>query len=55
METVDLIASGYEWVCPHCDGRGYHSIRHEIEVTPTVTCPACDITYEVRDFEHAVG
>lgn len=33
MESVDLIASGYEWVCPHCD-----KLNREIEITQTVTC-----------------
>jgi hypothetical protein len=33
MDTVDLIASGYEWICPHCD-----KLNHEIEATETVMC-----------------
>lgn len=45
---VDLIASGYEWVCPKCD-----TLRHEIEVTETVTCEDCHITYKVSDYHHA--
>lgn len=58
METVDLIASGYEWVCPKCG-----KLNHEIEVTETVTChddedcdgcgKGCGKTYETESPEHA--
>lgn len=40
-ETVDLIASGYEWICPDCT-----VCVQEIEATDTVTCPKCKRTFE---------
>lgn len=33
MESVDLVASGYEWICPNCE-----KLNREIEVTATVEC-----------------
>ncbi len=33
MKTVELIASGYEWCCPHCG-----KINLEIEWSDTVQC-----------------
>lgn len=33
LPTVDIIASGYEWICPEC-GR----YQREIEGTETVIC-----------------
>lgn len=47
-ESVDLIASGYEWICPACE-----SFNHEIEITESVTCPACTAKYQVQDYNHA--
>ncbi len=49
-ETVDVIASGYEWECPseYC-GR----LNNEIEITETVKCRNCNITYETNPAEHA--
>jgi hypothetical protein len=32
-KSVDIIASGYEWICPKCD-----KLNLEIEITETVTC-----------------
>ena len=49
-ETVDLIASGYEWDCPHCDAP-----NREIEITERVTCSECKHTYETNPPEHAYG
>ncbi|KPL72236.1 hypothetical protein ADN00_15575 [Ornatilinea apprima] len=49
-EGVDLIASGYEWVCPKCDWK-----NDEFEVTETVTCKSCGATFKVDDYNHAVG
>ena len=48
MEKVDLIASGYEWVCPACE---HHN--KEMEITNEVTCAACATTFEAGDAEHA--
>lgn len=48
-ESVELIASGYEWVCPH----GKH-LNREIEVTQEVTCRKCKRVYDVQDYHHAI-
>ena len=48
MQKVELIASGYEWICPKCE-----MPIHEIEVTPIVICPFCRERYEVDDYYHA--
>lgn len=47
--TVDLIASGYEWICPNCD-----AFHHLIEATDKVTCDSCHKTYEVDEVYHAI-
>jgi hypothetical protein len=49
-EEVELIASGYEWDCPHCE-----HFNREIEVTLTVTCGKCRHEFRVQDYHHAVG
>lgn len=49
-ETVDLVASGYEWICPNCD-----HFNHEIEANAEVTCRECGRTYETNPPEHAIG
>ncbi|MBW1845556.1 MAG: hypothetical protein JRI94_00115 [Deltaproteobacteria bacterium] len=50
METVGLIASGYEWTCPECD-----TLNKEIEIYNQVTCQNCERTFEVNqeDVNHA--
>ena len=48
METVDLIASGYEWECPNCE-----EVNREIEFTDTVCCGKCGGAYETKSPEHA--
>jgi len=45
---VDLIASGYEWICPKCD-----TFNTEIEITEKVTCPECGATWETGECHHA--
>lgn len=49
-ETVTLIASGYEWICPKCD-----HLNHEIEANLTVTCRECGAEWETEPPEHAIG
>lgn len=46
--SVDLIASGYEWICP-LDS----TFNKTIEVKDEVKCPSCGKMYEVGNFEHA--
>lgn len=47
---VELIASGYEWICPKCE-----TLNHEIETSSTVECDECHDIFEVRDVHHANG
>jgi len=49
-ESVDLIASGYEWICPNCDYP-----NHEIEITESVDCKDCGNWYKTNPAEHAHG
>ena len=49
MESVELIASGYEWSCPDCDME-----NHEIEVTEKVVCSGCKKEFDVSDYNHAM-
>lgn len=50
MKTVDIIASGYEWICPNCE-----YLNHEIEVNEIVTCIVCEKSFGTNAPEHAVG
>lgn len=50
QETVTLIASGYEWICPNCP----YVINKEVEVTKTVTCRKCGSEWVVADHYHAM-
>ena len=45
---VELIASGYEWICPNCE-----EFNKEIEITEFVTCDKCNQEYKVQDYYHA--
>jgi DNA-directed RNA polymerase subunit RPC12/RpoP len=49
-ETVCLIASGYEWTCPHCG-----KLNEEIEIPEKVKCAGCAKEYEVENADHAWG
>jgi uncharacterized CHY-type Zn-finger protein len=49
-ETVDVIASGYEWVCPKCE-----HYNTEIEYTEQVQCSVCRRVFETNPPEHALG
>jgi len=48
--SVDLIASGYEWECPECE-----ELHREIEYREQVACCACGKVYETNPPEHAYG
>ena len=50
METIDLIASGYEWICPKCN-----AFNTEIEAREFVTCGECDQDFVTSPPEHATG
>jgi hypothetical protein len=49
-KTVDLIASGYEWICPGCE-----ILNKEIEITGTVKCHECGEEFVTGIAEHAYG
>jgi len=49
-ETVDIIASGYEWVCPKCE-----HYNTEIEHAYQVQCNLCERVFETNPPEHAYG
>ena len=48
--TVDVIASGYEWICPKCE-----YFNKEIEHTEQVQCNQCRRVFETNPPEHALG
>jgi hypothetical protein len=50
-EAVDIIASGYEWICPKC--QSYNSL---IAWQPSVTCrnPQCAESYPTNCPEHCL-
>lgn len=49
-DSVDIVASGYQWVCPECD-----ELNKEIEYTLEVTCESCGVTFSTNPPEHALG
>ena len=49
-ETIDLVASGYEWECPFCA-----TLNEEIETRSTVVCRKCNRQYDVDEAFHAEG
>jgi transcription elongation factor Elf1 len=48
-EWVSLIASGYEWDCPHCG----HECNKEIAYTGIVTCKECGESFQTCPPNHA--
>lgn len=50
MEKVDMIASGYEWICPNCG-----KLNYEIEWKSKVQCADCKKKFETDFPEHAFG
>ena len=34
--VVDMVASGYEWICPECN-----TVNHEIEALEKFVCKEC--------------
>ena len=51
-ETVNIIASGYEWICPECNELN-KDIQYEFG--RKVTCWNCRKQYETDLPEHAYG
>ena len=50
FSPVDVIASGYEWVCPVCG-----ELNKEIEYLENYTCGRCKKNVETSPPEHAYG
>lgn len=52
MESVDLIASGYEWICPECD-----FLNKEIEYNEQVKCSnsCCQKDFKANFPDHCFG
>jgi len=50
MPEIDMIASGYEWVCPLCD-----IVHNEDAPKDEVACSKCDTTFTVGEVHHAYG
>jgi hypothetical protein len=52
LPSVDLIASGYEWICPKCN-----HFNTEIEASESVTCKnaECHEQFTTNPPEHAYG
>ena len=50
IKTVDIIASGYEWICPECGAD-----HDEIEWMTIVTCSNCNTEFQTNPPEHAMG
>ena len=48
MEKVYLVAAGYEWLCPDCEG-----YNKETSCTKKVTCGDCGNEFEAEPPEHA--
>lgn len=47
-EYVDIIASGYEWICPACE-----HLQKEIEYMEEVICKECSKKFKTSLPEHA--
>jgi len=48
--SVDIIASGYEWMCPNCEA--FNRIA-EIPSDEKVECDACHKAFPMSDYHHA--
>ncbi len=51
MQTVDLIASGYDWTCPDCD-----ATMRNVQHAEKVECAKCHKEFEVSsELVHPTG
>ena len=48
LDSVDLIATGYEWICPTCN-----ALNKVTEITRFLYCESCFVEYEVGNIEIA--
>lgn len=44
VETVEMVASGYEWTCPNCG-----KLNHTSMATEKVECEDCNYVYPARE------
>jgi len=49
-EHIEVIASGYEWECPHCE-----TLNKDIEILEVMKCSHCHRNFTVDEFYHAYG
>jgi len=49
---VQLIASGYEWICPSCQAE---NTIGAVPADRTITCPRCSKNFDIENFGHAIG
>jgi hypothetical protein len=47
-KSVDMIAIGYEWICPNCE-----EYNKEIKITEKVSCTSCNEVCKTNPPEHA--
>jgi len=52
MERVDVVASGYEWICPNEDCEQFNT---HYEWNSKVICATCKREYETNPPEHCLG
>ena len=50
MRTVDIIATGYEWMCPDCE-----TLNRKTGLTEIVTCSCCGAEFETNPPEDVFG
>ena len=50
MEFVDIIARGYEWICPECN---FHNANYEW--ISEVECVNCGKEFQTNPPEHCLG
>gem|GEM_PF-3553760 len=47
MDSVEIVASGYELMCPACEEMTYFD-----QLTETVSCAHCGREFTVSNYEH---
>lgn len=55
METVELIAAGYEWICLNCNADNKEvtlPLPEPSRLFGTVTCAVCGMSFEAGNAHH---